>query len=127
MQYSLAADRTNQAMSILYTPTHPSVIRLIQLVVLQAKQQNIPVTVCGEIAADPRFTLLLLGLGVQELSMSTRYIPIIKDTIRNASIIDCVALAEKVLCLSTPSEIEKLLNEEYQKHMPTGVEQHAFL
>lgn len=118
VQYSLAVDRGNHAMSFLYAPTHPSVIRMIKLIVSEANHQGIPVTVCGEIAADPRFTPLLLGLGVHELSVASRYIPIVKNAIRNTSIVVAHDLAERALSLSTAFEIQELLNEEYKKNVP---------
>lgn len=118
VQYSLAVDRSNNEMSALYTPTHPSVLRLIKMVVHEATRQGIPVTVCGEVAADPRFTPLLLGLGVHELSVSTRYLPEIKSAIRNTSIVEASRLAEQALVLTTSEEIQTLLNNEYQKHTP---------
>lgn len=121
IQYALAVDRGNHSMSSLYTPTHPSVIRLIKLIVHEANIQGIPVTVCGEIAADPRFTPLLLGLGVHELSVACRYLPIVKNAIRNISIIEAHKLAEKALSLSTAYEIQLLINEEYKQNVPDDV------
>ncbi len=121
IQYALAVDRGNHSLSSLYTPTHPSVIRLIKLIVHEANFQGIPVTVCGEIAADPRFTPLLLGLGVHELSVAARYIPIVKNAIRSTSIICAHKLAEKALSLSTSQEIQELLCEEYKKNVPDDV------
>jgi len=118
VQYALAVDRDNHAMSSLYNPAHPSVIRLIRLIVSEANHQGIPVTVCGEVAADPRYTPLLLGLGVHELSVATRYIPIIKNAIRNTSIVEASRLAEQVMRLSTGNEIEALLNNEYKNNVP---------
>ncbi len=118
VQYSLAVDRGNIALNGLYTPTHPSVIRLIKMVITEANQQGIPVTICGEVAADPRFTPLLLGLGVQELSVAVRYIPMIKNAIRNTSIVAASQLAEKALSLKTAFEIQEMLNEEYRKNVP---------
>ena len=118
VQYALAVDRDNHAMGSLYTPTQPSVLRLIKLVVSEANHQGIPVTVCGEVAGDPRFTPLLLGLGVHELSVASRYIPIIKNAIRNTSIIAASRLAEQVMSLSTAAEIDSLLNEEYKQNVP---------
>ena len=118
IQYALAVDRENQAMSSLYTPAHPCIMRLIRLIVSEANQQGIPVTVCGEVAADPRFTPLLLGLGVHELSVAARYIPIIKNAIRSTSIVSASRLAEKVMRLTTGSEIEELLNQEYKQNVP---------
>lgn len=118
VQYSLAVDRGNHAISSLYNPTHPSVIRLIKLVVTEANHQGIPVAVCGEIAADPRFTPLLLGLGVHKLSVASRYIPIVKNAIRNTSIVSASRLAEQALTLASAAEIEELLNEEYRSNVP---------
>lgn len=117
VQYSLAVDRGNQSLSELYTPTHPSVIRLIRMVVAEANHQGIPVTVCGEVAADPRFTALLLGLGVREFSMSYRYIPVIKETIRKISIVEASRTAELVLRKSTASEIQECLEAQYEEKM----------
>jgi phosphotransferase system enzyme I (PtsI) len=118
VQYALAIDRSNQDIGVLYTPVHPSVIRMIKLIVQEANHHGIPVTICGEMAADPRFTPLLLGLGVHELSVSTRYIPIVKNTIRNTSIISASLLAEKVLSLPSSNEIQELLANEYRKINP---------
>lgn len=116
VQYSLAVDRGNQSMSCFYTPTHPGVIRLIKMIVTEANRQGIPVTVCGEIAADPRFTPLLLGLGVHELSLAARYIPRVKNQIRAMSIVRGAALAEEVLSMRTPQEIAEHLEAEFERN-----------
>lgn len=110
VQYTIAVDRGNHAMSKLYSPTHPSVLRLIKLVASEANYHGIPVTICGEIAADPLFTPLLLGLGVQELSIPAHHIPIIKNAIRSISIVEANKLAEQALSLSTSEEIFQLLH-----------------
>lgn len=115
VQYSLAVDRGNQTLSELYTPTHPSVIRLIRMVVAEANHQGIPVTVCGEVASDPRFTSLLLGLGVRELSMASRYIPQIKEVVRRTSIVESSRLVEEVLKKSTAIEIQEFLEKNYEQ------------
>lgn len=118
LQYSLAIDRSDQTLSEFYEPTDPGVIRLIKLITTAANQARVPVTVCGEIASDPRFTPLLLGLGIQGLSVTPRYLPLIKNAIRNTSIIDAVHLAEKVLHMNTSQDVLRLLVQEYQKIMP---------
>ncbi len=118
VQYSMAVDRGNQAMSYLYNPTHPSIIRLIKMVVSEGIRHGIPVSVCGEIAADPRFTVLLLGLGVQELSMSSRHIPLVKNVIRHLSIVSATQFAEDVLSMSTAKEIHETLLDQYRKNDP---------
>ncbi len=118
VQYSLAVDRGNQALQKYYSPTHPSVIRLIKMVVAEANHHGIPVSVCGEIASDPRFTPLLLGLGVHELSLASRLIPTIKNAIRNTSVVAASRLAEQVLTLCTAEEIMELLTNEYRNNVP---------
>lgn len=118
VQYSLAVDRGNQALQKYYSPTHPSVIRLIKMVVAEANHHGIPVSVCGEIASDPRFTPLLLGLGVHELSLASRFIPTIKNAVRNTSIVAASRLAEEVLNLKTAEEIMALLTDEYRNNVP---------
>lgn len=118
VQYALAVDRSNHTMSNLYTPTHPSVIRMIKLIVHEANAHGIPVTLCGEMAADPRCTPLLLGLGVHALSVATRYIPTVKHAIRHTSIVAASQLMEKALKLTTADEIQDLLTREYKKNVP---------
>lgn len=119
VQYSLAVDRRNHSTSGFYASTDPSVVRMIKQVVCEANHHGIPVTVCGEIAADPRFTPLLLGLGVHELSVAARYIPVIKQAVRNTSIVDATFLAEKVLSLTNARDILDVLTQEYQQTSPT--------
>jgi phosphoenolpyruvate-protein phosphotransferase (PTS system enzyme I) len=118
VQYAMAVDRDSHQMSGFYSPTHPSVIRLIRLIISEANNQGIPVSVCGEIAADPRFTPLLLGLGVHQLSVGLHHIPIVRNAIRNTSIVAAAQLVDKVLTLTTAEEIQDLLNEEYLKTVP---------
>ncbi len=118
VQYSLAVDRGNQMMSYLYNPTDPSVLRLIKMVVVEAGHCGIPVSVCGEIATDPRFTALLLGLGINELSCAARFIPLIKNAIRKTSIISASKLAGEIMCMRTSEDIQKKLNYEYEKLAP---------
>src|SRR3546814_12156921 len=79
--YTLAIDRGEERVAYLYNPLHPAVLRLIQFTVEAALCQRIPVSVCGEIAGDPRFTALLVGLGVRELSMTANSIPRVKSRI----------------------------------------------
>lgn len=114
IQFSLAIDRSDQLMNQFYEPADPSIIRLIKLVVTKAKKTGAPVSVCGEIATDPRFTPLLLGLGVNELSVIPRYLPLIKQVIRNTAMADAVKLATKALKLTTAEEILALLPHHHE-------------
>ncbi len=108
-QYCIAVDRGNQALNYLYNPLHPSILRIIKMVVEEGKRSKKPVTVCGEMAADPRYTPLLLGLGVDELSVIPRSLPLIKEAVRNASIKDARELAKKALLSSIPEDVHSLL------------------
>ncbi|SCA58510.1 Phosphoenolpyruvate-protein phosphotransferase [Chlamydiales bacterium SCGC AB-751-O23] len=118
VQYSLAVDRGNEQMSYLYRPTDPSVLRLIKIIVDISNKNKVPVGLCGEIAANPLFTPLLLGLGIHELSVAARFLPSIKSIIRSTSIVSAVKLAENILNLPTADEVEAVLVKEYQKIIP---------
>ncbi len=109
IQYTLGIDRSNPGMSDFYYPTHPGIIRMIKMTILEAKRFQKPVTICGEIASNPLFTPLLIGLGVQNFSCAPRFIPIIKRTVRHLSLLDCCDIAEHVLTLRTSAEIATFL------------------
>ncbi|HEX3863059.1 MAG TPA: phosphoenolpyruvate--protein phosphotransferase [Stellaceae bacterium] len=93
IQYTLAIDRTDEQVAHLYDPLHPAVLRLVQFAVEAAIRRRIPISVCGEIAGEPRYAALLLGLGLRELSMSPQHIPRVKQRIRS---LDMVAAARRV-------------------------------
>jgi phosphotransferase system enzyme I (PtsI) len=111
IQYTLGIDRSNPGMSDFYYPTHPGIIRMIKMTILEAKRFQKPMTICGEIASNPLFTPLLIGLGVQNFSCAPRFIPIIKRTVRHLSLLDCCDIAEHVLTLRTSAEIASYLAE----------------
>lgn len=114
VQYTLGIDRNNPMMSDFCTPAHPSVIRMIKMVVTEAKRHGRSVAICGEIASNPLFIPLLLGLGVDEFSCSPRYIPLVKKTIRQTRFIAAYELAERVLSLPSASEISAALLAAYE-------------
>lgn len=116
IQFTLAADRCDHSLNHLYQPTHPCVLRLIRHVVIEANRYSVPVSICGEIAANPKFTPLLLGLGIHEISVAARYIPLIKHAIRFSNIINSCQLAEKALSLASAAEIHTLLEETFERH-----------
>ena len=105
IQYTLAADRTNEKVSHLYEPTHPAIIRLIKMTVDAAHKHGIWAGVCGEIAGDPVLTPLLIGLGVDELSAAPPVVPQVKYIIRRLKLTEAQALAEFALQCESPSEI----------------------
>ncbi len=118
VQYTLAADRTNQEVSGVYKPTHPSIVRMIARVAEEGKKQNIPIALCGEIASNPLFTPLLVGLGITQLSCSPRYIPIIKSMIRRISLEEAKKFVGKILKLSYGDAIHDALIQEYKRYAP---------
>ncbi|MDX9868723.1 MAG: phosphoenolpyruvate--protein phosphotransferase [Kiritimatiellia bacterium] len=96
IQYTLAVDRVNETVARLYQPTHPAVLHLIDLTVRAGHARNIPVSVCGETAADPVMAVLLVGLGVDVLSMSPNLIPLVKKVISQVSIEEARKMAATV-------------------------------
>ena len=105
IQYLLAVDRGNDRIAHLYEPTHPAVLRTIKSVVNDAHRRHLPVAVCGEMAGDPIFAPLLLGLGIDELSMAPSLLPAVKFLIRAMKMSDAKQLAVDALAMSGPKEI----------------------
>ncbi len=105
IQYTLAADRGNERVSHLYDPLHPAVLRLIQGVVRAARQAGIGVSVCGEMAGDPAAAVLLVGMGVRELSMSPHSVPRVKEALRNISSAQAEGWAETALALPSAEQV----------------------
>jgi phosphotransferase system enzyme I (PtsI) len=97
IQYTLAVDRVNPYVADLYRPTHPSVIRLIKRTIDAAIDHGIWTGVCGEMAADIRLTPLLIGLGVEELSVGPQKVPDVGQAIRSLSYAECAAMADEAL------------------------------
>jgi phosphotransferase system enzyme I (PtsI) len=109
VQYTLAVDRGNENVAHLYTAYHPSVLILIKHTVEAAKKAGIPVAVCGELAGNPVATLLLVGLGLDELSVSPVVLPEIKKIIRSTDSDTAREVADKALTYSTAKEVERYL------------------
>jgi phosphotransferase system enzyme I (PtsI) len=111
VQYTLAIDRSDERVAHLYNPLHPGVLRLIQFAVEAAVRRRIPISVCGEIAGDPRYAALLLGLGLRELSMTPRSIPRVKQRIRNLDIVAATRRARAIMDQSDSGRIAALLDD----------------
>ncbi len=105
IQYLLAIDRVNDRIAHLYEPTHPAVIRTLKHIVDEAHREQVPVGVCGEMAGDPVFAPLLLGLGIDSLSMAPAWVPSVKYVVRAMKMADARALAAEALTMSSPKEI----------------------
>jgi phosphotransferase system enzyme I (PtsI) len=121
IQYSLAIDRQNRDVAYLYKPLHLAVLRSLQSIVAAAKGAGIPVAMCGEMAGDPVYTLVLLALGFDELSMTAGQIPVVKQIIRRSNRSDAVALLDEAMKFSTAEEIERYIRAEVDKRLSDGV------
>jgi phosphotransferase system enzyme I (PtsI) len=111
IQYTLAIDRTDEQVAHLYNPLHPAVLRLVQFAVEAAARRRIPIGVCGEMAGDPRYSALLLGLGLRELSMSPRNIPRVKQRIRSLDMVAATRRARAIMDQADPARIATLLDD----------------
>lgn len=106
IQYALAIDRGNESVAYLYQPLHPAILRMLAQVVNNAAKAGIDVSVCGEMAADPRATPVLVGLGIRKLSMSAGAIPAVRAMVRGISAARAKTLASKLLEMATAEEID---------------------
>jgi phosphotransferase system enzyme I (PtsI) len=121
IQYTLAIDRDNDDVNYLYEPLHPAILRLIKMVCDAGKSYRVPVSMCGEMAADPRYTWVLVGLGLRELSMQSSAIPVVKNVIRSSRLAEMEQLAQHVLACETGEEARRLvmasMRERFQEHI----------
>jgi phosphotransferase system enzyme I (PtsI) len=121
IQYSLAIDRSNENVGYLYEPLHPALLRLIKGVIDAGKRGGIPVSLCGEMASDPIYAVVLLGLGLEIFSMNPSSIPVIKNLIRSVRYRDCRRIAELALQKKTAQEIEEFVIESVAMRFPEGL------
>ena len=120
IQYTLAVDRTNERVANLYSAAHPAILRLIKDVIRAGRRHHIEVSLCGEIASDPEYVMLLLGLGLRSLSLVPTAIPDIKRIIRAVDTRHCEQLARKVGSFDSERQVLNYLREETRKVMPEG-------
>jgi phosphoenolpyruvate-protein phosphotransferase (PTS system enzyme I) len=118
IQYALAVDRINEHVSYLYEPLHPAILRIIRGVVQSAHQAGIGVAICGEMAADPAYVLVLLGLGLDEFSMNPVSIPRVKKVLRMSRFEETQSLVEKLFQFFTASEIECYVRNWMAERLP---------
>jgi phosphotransferase system enzyme I (PtsI) len=118
IQYALAADRQDEHVGYLYHPLHPAILRLVKQVTAAAKRAGKPVAMCGDMAGDPRFTWVLLGLGLRSFSMAPRQIPIVKSIVRATRMASAEKLTEEILRLRTEDEVEELVNRVMKERFP---------
>jgi phosphoenolpyruvate-protein phosphotransferase (PTS system enzyme I) len=109
IQYTLAIDRGNRSLAPLASPFHPAILRMIRQVARAASVHGVPVALCGAMASDPLAAVLLVGLGLRELSMEAAAIPEIKEALRRVTTGDCERAAEAALALDTAEAVEELV------------------
>ena len=117
IQYLLAIDRGNNRIAHLYDPSHPAVLRVIRQIVETGHAQKLKVSVCGEMAGDPIYVPLLLGLGVDELSMTPTLLPSVKFLIRNTTMSDARKLAKEALTQTDPKKTHALIEAFYNERV----------
>ncbi|MDX1386697.1 MAG: phosphoenolpyruvate--protein phosphotransferase, partial [bacterium] len=125
IQYTLAIDRANEHVAYLYRPLHPAVLRMIKQTVDAAHREQIEVSVCGEMAGDPLYLLVLVGLGLNELSMNALSIPRAKRMIRSVDFSGARALFEKTLLKKTSREMEQFVRKELAQLMGENLKEIA--
>jgi phosphotransferase system enzyme I (PtsI) len=121
VQYTLAADRNNEAVAGLYSPGDPAVLRLIDNVIRAADKHGIGVNVCGEMSGEPLYTMLLLGLGLRQLSAAPHNLPEVKKIIRSATVAEAAAVAREALRLETARDVNNYLREQTRRILPEVV------
>ncbi|MGA1867038.1 MAG: phosphoenolpyruvate--protein phosphotransferase [bacterium] len=118
IQYTIAIDRNNEHVAYLYEPLHPAVLRSIRFCIEAAHSEGIEVSMCGEMAGAPLYTLVLLGLGLDEFSMNASAVPIVKKIIRLVNFKQARDIAQEVMKFSTSTEIKKFVTEEMTRLFP---------
>ncbi len=118
IQYTLAVDRANEHVSSLYSAAEPALIRLLRSIIHDANKAKIGLSVCGEVASDPHYIMLLLGMGVRILSLAPPMIPEIKQVIRSVTIEECNHIARKVATMDSQRQIKNYLRDTAIKILP---------
>ena len=111
VQYTMAADRLDNAVNYLYQPTHPAVLRLIDMTIKAGHKAGIPVAMCGEMAGEARYTRLLLGLGLTEFSMQPAMLPEVKSIIQESDVEQLAKQARRVLRMSSAAEVDAFVEK----------------
>jgi phosphotransferase system enzyme I (PtsI) len=121
VQYTLAADRNNENVAALYSPADPAVLRLIRTVLEAGGRQGIDVNVCGEMSGEPVYTLLLLGMGLRQFSVTPHNIPDVKRVIRATTLADAKRVATEALQFETARDVTNYLREQTRRLLPDVV------
>src|SRR2546425_2199781 len=122
MQYTFAADRENEDVAHLYHPLHPAFLRLLKSAIDAANGASKPISVCGDMAGDPAFTWVLLGLGLRNLSMSPRLVPAVESVVGARPLDEMEALVARVLPLRSETQVEDLVMGIMRERFPLEVD-----
>jgi phosphotransferase system enzyme I (PtsI) len=117
IQYTLAVDRSNKEVVGLYTPADPAVLKLIVIALQAANRKQVPISMCGQMSGSPLYTMLLLGLGLRQFSLTPSAIPELKNVIRSVTIPECEAVAARAMTLEHSRDVRNYLKEELRKHV----------
>jgi len=123
VQYMLAVDRIGEQVAYLYNPVDLSVLRVLQKLNKVSNEHKVPISICGEIAGEPLYTMLLLGLGYRAFSMTSTYMYPVKRVIRSVTIAECEALVDKVMSFQTTTEADTYLHNYVQEKFPALIKQ----
>jgi len=115
IQYTLAVDRGNEQVAYLYQAFNPAVLRLIRLIIQKGHEQGVWVGMCGEMASDPIATMALIGMGLDEFSVSPISLLLIKEIIRRVEYAECENMAERVLTYDTPEDVQSYLSRVFNR------------
>ena len=118
IQYTIGIDRSNEHVAYLYEPLHPGVLRFIRQTVDAGHRAGIPVAVCGEMAGEPMYVPILLGLNIDSFSMNPQSLPRVKNLVRRSSMKECCRFARKVLRMRTAKEINQSVRKMVMKKFP---------
>jgi len=121
IQYSLAIDRVNEHVAYLYRPVHPAVLRLVKNVVQVAHERGVPVSMCGEMAGEPMYTLVLMGLGIDSLSMNALALPRVKKIVRASRLEDAHDMVAAIEKIRTAYEIEEFVKKRMREKFPDDI------
>lgn len=118
IQYALAIDRINKNVAYLYEPLHPAILRLLEQIIQTGHSKGIPVSMCGEMASDPKYTILLLGMGLDQFSVNADALLKIKKIIRSISFEEAQEIAQQALSHTSASETEAFIGDIMEKRFP---------
>jgi len=111
IQYTLAVDRSDEAVSHLYDPLHPAIIKLIALAIGGANKAKVPIAVCGEMAGEVLMTRLLLGLGLRDFSMHPAHVPTVKQRVLGSDVGAIKPLVERIKRTDSPAKLAALIDK----------------